>query len=68
MANVRGLGKVRSMNLLGRVPAAVAALLRNRFARNWSFLVGSNLACQVLRMLATIRLARLLAPEGLAAG
>lgn len=64
MANVRGLGWMRSTNLLGRVPAGVTALLHNRFARNWSFLVGSNLACQVLRMLATVRLARLLAPEG----
>ncbi len=39
-------------------------LLRGRFALNWSFLVGSNLACQVLGMFATIRIARTLAPEG----
>ena len=36
----------------------------SRFARNWSFLVASNLACQALGMLATIRVARTLAPEG----
>ncbi len=43
---------------------AVKALLRSRFARNWSVLVASSLACQGLGMLATMRIARRLAPDG----
>lgn len=39
-------------------------LLASRFARNWSALVLSNVASQALGMLATIRIARLLSPEG----
>src|SRR5438093_1580027 len=37
---------------------------RSRFARNWSLLVTSNLLVQTLAMLATIRIARVLAPQG----
>src|SRR5712691_2178865 len=39
-------------------------LARSRSARNWSLLVGSSLAVQLLSMLATIRIARQLAPGG----
>lgn len=41
----------------------IAAFRKSRFARNWSFLVVSNLLCQMLGMLATIRIARVLLPE-----
>ncbi|HEY3060225.1 MAG TPA: lipopolysaccharide biosynthesis protein [Chloroflexota bacterium] len=43
---------------------AVRELARSRIARNWSSLVASNLAVQLLAMLATIRIARELAPYG----
>ncbi len=39
-------------------------LWRSQFARNWSYLVFSNLGVQALGMLATIRIARVLAPAG----
>ncbi len=42
----------------------LARLLASRFARNWSFLAVSSLACQALGMLATIRIARVLSPDG----
>ncbi len=37
---------------------------KNPFIRNWSLLTISNILCQALGMLATIRIARVLAPEG----
>jgi PST family polysaccharide transporter len=42
----------------------LGVLQRSRFARNWSYLVGANLFSQAVGMLATIRIARALAPEG----
>ena len=39
-------------------------LLRSRFLRNWSFLALSGIVCQLLGILATIRIARALTPEG----
>jgi O-antigen/teichoic acid export membrane protein len=42
----------------------MAGLLHSRFARNWLSLVASNLLGQVLGIVATIRLARVLAPHG----
>lgn len=42
----------------------LADLRRSRFARNWSYLVAANLCSQALGMVATIRIARTLAPEG----
>jgi O-antigen/teichoic acid export membrane protein len=39
-------------------------VFRNRFARNWLLLVVSNLICQALGMLAIVRIARALSPEG----
>src|SRR4051794_27964910 len=40
------------------------ALSRSAFARNWSMLVVSGITCQVLGVLATFRIARVLAPSG----
>jgi O-antigen/teichoic acid export membrane protein len=42
----------------------LVSVLRGRFARNWSLLVVSSMAGQALGMLATIRIARTLAPAG----
>ncbi len=39
-------------------------LFHSRFVRNWSFLTFSNIVSRVLGMAATIRIARLLEPEG----
>ncbi len=44
--------------------AAAAMLLRSRFLRNWSFLALSGIVCQLLGMLATVRIARALTPDG----
>ncbi|HET6316979.1 MAG TPA: oligosaccharide flippase family protein, partial [Chloroflexota bacterium] len=43
---------------------SVGVVARSQFARNWSLLVTSNLLVQTLAMLATIRIARVLAPHG----
>lgn len=37
---------------------------RSPFARNWSFLVLSNIGCQILGLIATLRIARMLQPAG----
>lgn len=52
------------MNHWAELAIPARALARSRFARNWSLLVASNLAVQVLAMLATVRIARELAPHG----
>jgi len=43
---------------------SASEVAHSRFARNWSLLVTSNLLVQTLAMLATIRIARALAPQG----
>lgn len=42
----------------------IKSLAQNKFARNWSLLTISNILCQVMGMVATFRVARVLAPEG----
>src|SRR5947209_918632 len=42
----------------------LSTVWHSRFARNWSLLVFSTVACQPLGMLANIRIARALAPGG----
>jgi len=51
--------------MMGDVVQKLRGVFReSRFLRNWSLLVVANVLGQVLGMLATIRIARELAPEG----
>jgi O-antigen/teichoic acid export membrane protein len=50
--------------MVQRWQRSLGSLTQSRFARNWSLLMVSNLGGQVLGMLAMIRIARVLAPEG----
>src|SRR5512133_938911 len=52
------------MSAWARLARPARRLAGSRVARNWSVLVVSNLLVQVLAMLATIRIARELAPSG----